>query len=241
MALPVCPLFWTIGNKYERNFVLISSLSNLDEFPEFLGTGPKKPGRPSSKSRTAKKLAAVGFSNPIDAPKNLLEACAADDDGSKILRAAIARGLGLTQAKAAEFSGLSERQVAYLSKDPGFMAVASWSARAQEAIGDFFEKVTVDSYKQDIEDLLSDCKRILKSALKTDDLSVALRAVKQIEDRIFGAPTQNIKQTNLGVQYNVIRLPESAIQAFSLTANEQRDLLGLPSAQEAELVSSEGE
>ena len=173
----------------------------------------------------------------MDAPKNLLEACAADDDGSKILRAAIARGLGMTQAKSAEFSGLSERQIAYLSKDPGFMSAASWAARAQEATQEFLEHVSADSYRQGVEDLLTDCKRILRSALKSDDLSLALRAVKQIEDRIFGSPTQNIKQTSLGVEYRILKLPAAAINAFSLTANEMADLRGLPPI-EAELVQA---
>ena len=143
----------------------------------------------------------------------------------------------MTQAKSAEFSGLSERQIAYLSKDPGFMSAASWAARAQEATQEFLEHVSADSYRQGVEDLLTDCKRILRSALKSDDLSLALRAVKQIEDRIFGSPTQNIKQTSLGVEYRILKLPAAAINAFSLTANEMADLRGLPPI-EAELVQA---
>lgn len=202
-------------------------------------------GRPTGTDKTAKKLESSGISPSSGFRfKNLLEACAADEDGSKLLRAAIARGVGLTIPKAAEFAGVSERTVNYWGQEPGFVSVVAWVARAVEGQATLLEKVSVDSYKTELEDCLTDCKSVLRQALKSDDLNLALRAVKQLEDRLFGSPTQNIKQTSFGVKVDVTRLPEAALRAFFSTSDELTALRSLPpavEATEAEVVEAEDE
>lgn len=154
------------------------------------------------------------------------------------IKIGIARGMGMTIEKAAEFAGCSVRKVSYKQKESEVLEIAQWTEACRTSLEEAVNKVSKDEYKDSLEELLTDCKRILKKALKTEDLGTALKAVKQIEDRILGSPTQKVESKNFSAHVEVVQLPDGMLDQFLVAAKEYQLLTGAPQEEilEAEIV-----
>lgn len=151
-------------------------------------------------------------------------------DPDQDLKIAIGRGMGLTLEQTAEFAKCGMKKVQYKLKEPESIKIMQFVNDCKTRKEHIDNTISKDQYQDGLEELLADCRTLLKRALKSEDVGIALRAVKQIEDRIFGAPTQRMESKSVSAHVKVVQIPDHAIAAFLKTADDLNRITSGPSA-----------